>query len=390
MTGNWDKISNIVTGLRGLTTIGVSDIIGSGIGVIFWFYMAALLGAQHYGEIAYLISIASIASTISLLGTENVISVYVPKKVRLESTIYLLTIMIGIISALVLFFMFSEIGISVYVLGIIIVGLGGAEILAKRSYNSYAKYLITQKILMTVLAIGLYHIMGVNGVILGLGLSFFPYLIRIYKGFRETKIDFALLKPRRNFMINSYILNLSGTFTGSIDKLIILPLVGFVLLGNYHLGIQFISLLSIIPAIVYKYVLPRDAGGLSNKKLKQATVILSIGLTVIGIILSPIIIPIMFPEYKEAIEIIQIMSISVIPSTINLMYVSKFLATEKNRIVLISSGIHIAILILFILVLGEIYGINGIAFALVLAISIESIYYYIISKILWKNGDYTS
>ena len=47
MTGNWDKISSIVTGLRGLTTIGVSDIVGSGIGVIFWFYMAALLGAQH-------------------------------------------------------------------------------------------------------------------------------------------------------------------------------------------------------------------------------------------------------------------------------------------------------------------------------------------------------
>ncbi len=385
MTGNWDKISSIVTGLRGLTTIGVSDIVGSGIGVIFWFYMAALLGAQHYGEIAYFISIASIASTVSLLGTENVISVYVPKKVQLESTIYLLTIVIGMIAALVLFFMFSNIGISAYVLGAIIIGLGGSEILAKRMYNSYAKYLITQKILMVTLSIGLYHIMGVNGVILGLGLSFFPYLIRIYKGFRESKIDISLLKPRAGFMINSYILNLSGTFTGSIDKLIIVPLVGFVLLGNYHLGIQFIAILTILPSIVYKYVLPRDSSGISNIKIKQATVVMSIGLAGLGIILSPIIIPIMFPEYKEAIEIIQIMSISVIPSTINLMFVSKFLATERNRVVLISSGIHMVILILFILLFVEPFGINGVALALVLATSMESVYYYGINKIKRKT-----
>lgn len=384
MTNDWDKIKNISSGLKGLTIIGASDIVGSVIGAIFWFYMASLLGAEHYGQLAYFLSIASIGSTISLLGTENVLSVYIPKKVRLESTVYLLTIIIGLISALIIFFMFLNIGISTYVLGAIVVGLGGSEILAKRMYSSYSKYLIIQKILMVVLSISLYYIIGINGVILGLGISFFPYLIRIYKGFKESKIDFSVLKPRAGFMINSYILNLSGTFTGSIDKLIIVPLVGFVLLGNYHLGIQFISLLSILPAIVYKYVLPRDASGISNRKLKIATVILSIGLTIIGIILSPIIIPIIFPEYKEAIEIIQIMSISVIPSTINLMFVSKFLATERNRIVLISSGIHMAILILLIFVLGGIYGINGIALALVLAISIESIYYYIVDKVSRK------
>ena len=380
MTNDWGKIKNISSGLKGLTIIGASDIVGSAIGVIFWIYMASLLGAEHYGQLAYFLSIASIGSTISLLGTENVLSVYIPKKVRLESTVYLLTIIIGLISALIIFFMFLNVGISTYVLGAIVVGLGGSEILAKRMYSSYSKYLITQKILMVILSISLYYIIGINGVILGLGISFFPYLIRIYKGFKESKIDFSILKPKAGFMINSYILNLSGTFTGSIDKLIIVPLVGFVLLGNYNLGIQFISLLSILPAIVYKYILPRDASGISNRKLKIATVILSIGLAIIGIILSPIIIPIIFPEYKEAIEIIQIMSISIIPSTINLMFVSKFLATERNRIVLISSGIHMAILILLMFVLGGIYGINGITLALVLAISIESIYYYIVYK----------
>jgi len=381
MTTKWGKIKRISSGIKGLTTIGASDITGSAIGVIFWFYIASLLGAEHYGELAYFISIASIASTVSLLGTENVISVYIPKKVQVESTIYLLTIIIGIIAALILFFIFSDVGISVYVLGTIVIGLGLSEILAKRIYSSYAKYLITQKILMVILSIGLYYIVGVDGVLLGIGMSFFPYLIRIYKGFKETKIDFSIFRPRIGFMINSYLLNLSGTFTGSIDKVIIVPLVGFVLLGNYHLGIQFIAILTILPSIVYKYVLPRDAGGISNTRLKQATVVMSIGLAILGITLSPIIIPIMFQEYKEAIEIVQIMSISVIPSTINLMYVSKFLAAEKNRIVLISSGIHLGSLILFIFLFVETFSINGVALALVLAISIESIYYYTVDKV---------
>ena len=385
MTDNLDKIKNILSGLKGLTTIGASDIAGSVIGAVFWFYMASLLGAENYGQLSYFISIASIASTISLLGTENVISVYVPKNVRLESTIYLLTIIIGLFAALILFFMFSNVGISAYVLGAIIVGLGATEILAKRMYSSYSKYIIIQKILMVVLSIGFYHVMGINGVLLGLGVSFFPYLIRIYKGFKESKIDFSILKGRTGFMINSYLLNLSSTFTGSIDKLIILPLVGFALLGNYQLGIQFMSILTILPSIVYKYILPRDASGLSNTKLKQVTVILSIGLAVLGIFLSPIIIPIMFPAYKEAIEVVQIMSIATIPSTINLMFVSKFLAAERNRVILISTGIHMFVLILFIFLLGKTFGIDGMSTALVLAISMETIYHCIVDKVKRKT-----
>ena len=194
MTNNWDKIRNISSGLKGLTTIGASDIAGSGIGIIFWFYMASLLGAEQYGQLSYFLSIASIASTISLLGTENVISVYVAKSIKLEATIYLIPIITGSVAALILFFVFSNLGISVYVLGAIIVGLASSEILAKGLYKSYSKYLLMQKILMIGLSIGLYYIIGINGVLLGIGLAFFLYLIRIYKGFRESRIDFSLVR----------------------------------------------------------------------------------------------------------------------------------------------------------------------------------------------------
>jgi len=106
----------------------------------------------------------------------------------------------------------------------------------------------------------------------------------------------------------------------------------------------------------------------------------SVGLAIFGITLSPIIVPAFFPQYNEAIQVIQIVSLSIIPTTINLMFTSKFLAAEKNRIILISSGIHLSVLVTSLILLGRMYGINGMAAALVLAISTESVYYYIINR----------
>ena len=375
----FDKIKNI-SGLRGVGIIGISDITSSIIGAVFWLYLAALLGAESYGQLSYFLSIASIASTVSILGTDNVISVYIAKKVKLEATIFLIPIIAASIASIVLYLVFSDLGVSVYVLGAVIFGLATSEILAKGLFKSYSKYLLLTKILMVILSIGLYHIIGLEGVLIGVGLAFFVYLVRIYKGFRETKIDFSLIKPRAGFLVNSYALQLISAFNGSLDKLIIAPLVGFTLLGNYSLGVQFLSILHILPGIVYKYILPQDAGGKPNKKLKQLTVISSIGIAILGIVLGPIVIPLFLPQYVEAIAIIQIMSVSVIPSTINLMYTSKLLGNEKTKFLLMGSGIYLITLISGIIILGLAYGINGMAVAIIISTSAETGFYYFINK----------
>ena len=375
----FDKIKNI-SGLQGVSIIGSSDIASSIIGAIFWLYLASLLGAESYGQLSYFLSIASIASTASLLGTENAISVYIAKKIKLESTIFLIPIVAGSIASIILYFAFSDLGVTVYVLGAIIFGLASSEILAKGLFKAYSKYLLLTKILMVILSIGLYHIIGLEGVLLGIGLAFFVYLVRIYKGFRETKIDFSLIKPKAGFLVNSYALQLISAFNGSLDKLIIAPLVGFTLLGNYSLGVQFLSILHILPGIVYKYVLPQDASGKPNKKLKQLTVISSIGIAILGIVLGPIVIPLFLPQYTEAIAIIQIMSVSVIPSTINLMYTSKLLGNEKSKIVLLGSVIFISLQSIGIIILGDYLGITGAAFALLISSTVQALFLFLMTK----------
>lgn len=372
---------------KDLGIVGIGNITASLISGIFWFYFASLLGAEQYGEVSYYISIAVIASTLSFLGLGNAVIVYTAKGEKIQPPIFVIGIISSIITLVAVFLIFSQIGMSLYIIGYVIFSLATSEILGKKQYKNYSSYLITQKILMVGFALFFYYLIGLEGVILGIGLSFFPYIKRIYSAIQDGKINFSLIRPRLGFIINSYALDLSRTFSGYTDKLIVAPLFGFAILGNYQLGIQVLAVLAILPGIVYQYILPRDSSGDSNKKLKKLTIAVSIILAGLGFILAPIVLPILFPKFTEAIEVIQIVSISVIPSTINLMYISKFLGNELSKIVLIGSGIFLSIQIISILILGELFGVNGVAIALVLGSTAEAIFLVSVNKLIYKLTD---
>ena len=373
-----------------LASIGIADISVKGISAIFWFYVAAILGPSGYGEIAYLLSVAMIASTVALLGAGNTLIVYTAKNVKIQSALYVLTLISGSITSIVVFFIFYDVGTSFLILGYVIFGLVSSELLGYKLYKNYSKLIITQKALMVVLSIGLFYIFGQEAILIGIALSFSPYLISIIRGFKKIKINFSLVKERFNFLINSYLHTMVATLNGSVDKLIIAPFFGFALLGNYSLGLQFLSLLQIIPMAVTKYIIPQDSSGIENRKLKRITILTSVGLAILGLTIGPFAISFIFPEFGEAQDVIRIVSLSIVPSTVVLMYQSKFLGQEKNRNVLISSSIWVGTQITAIIILGSIYGINGVASAMVLGATASMIYVLIadqLDKKKLKNPD---
>ena len=372
---------------KDLGIVGIGNITASLISGIFWFYFASLLGAEQYGEVSYYISIAVIASTLSFLGLGNAVIVYTAKGEKIQPPIFVVGMISSIITLVAVFLIFSQIGMSLYIVGYVIFSLATSEILGKKQYKNYSSYLVTQKILMVGFSLFFYYFIGLEGVILGIAISFLPYIKRIYSSIKNDKIDFSLIRPRIGFIINSYALDLSRTFSGYTDKLIVAPLFGFAILGNYQLGIQVLAVLTILPGIVYQYILPRDSSGDSNKKLKKLTIAVSIVLAGLGFILAPLILPILFPKYTEAIEVIQIVSISVIPATINLMYISKFLGNELSKVVLTGSGIFLSVQIVSIFILGELFGVNGVAIALVLGASAEAIFLMTVNKLIYKLTD---
>ena len=87
----------------------------------------------------------------------------------------------------------------------------------------------------------------------------------------------------------------------------------------------------ILPHIVTQYTLPHDATGIKNKLLKNYTMIISGIMTGLTIILSPILIPIIFPKYIEAIEVIQIMGVALVPSALTLILTSELLGKENSK-----------------------------------------------------------
>jgi len=92
----------------------------SAISAIFWLYVATILGTEKYGEISYLLAIANIAYVVSFLGSGNAITVFTAKENKIQSTIYVVTVFSGVISSLVIFFLFSNEVIALYIFGAVI------------------------------------------------------------------------------------------------------------------------------------------------------------------------------------------------------------------------------------------------------------------------------
>lgn len=382
----WNFIRSLLHDTKDVQHVGIGNIAGKVIVGIFWFYMATVLGSENYGQVSYLIALGSMGAAISMVGTSNTLIVYTAKKVPIESALYSIALILGTIAAIVLYIFSSNIVVSIFVFGYIFYNLGIAQLLGNKLYKKYSIILIIQKILFVSLALLFYYVIGFEGVVLGFGLSMLVFSYIVLKELKDTKIDFKILKPRFGFMINNYALTIEKVLNSQVDKLIIAPMFGFALLGNYALSIQFLSIMLIIPSIVFQYTLSQDATGNLSRKIKKISIISSVIVAILGIILSPILIPIIFPEYVEAIQLIQIISFQVIPSAIILSYNSELLGKEKSRFVLIGQGISVSVYLIGLLTLGTIIGINGVAISLVLSGICQAVFYIIIIRHL-KNQE---
>lgn len=374
---NWKSIKQI-KGLRSISQIGAATAGGNAIAAFFWIYMADLMGQEDYGELGYLLSIAAIASTISIVGGQWTMSVYTAKGVRIESSLYFISIITSTVTAIVLYFLFENVGIGVYVIGVVIFNLFVAEILGKKRYKTYSKIFFLQKIILVILAILLYYILGAEGVLLAYGISFLVFTSRIISTLRNHEFNFGLLRQRFKFWMFNYIIQLSNSARAQIDILLIGPLFGFTLVGNYFLGLQVVGLFLILPLIIFKYTLPQDSSGSSTKQIKIIAIVASIGFALLGIFVAPEVILFALPEYADTVELIPLLSLAIIPRTVTTMLMSEFLGKENNMHLLVGNLIAFSIVVLGILYLPEYFDIMGLAIAYILSVTIQTIYLLII------------
>jgi O-antigen/teichoic acid export membrane protein len=365
---------------KDLTSIGIANIMAMGISGIFFLFIASLIGDEGYGNLSYLFAIGNIVGGIALLGSTDVLVVYRAKNIKIQSTIFLIVVIVSIVCSITTYVFIESIEVSLYILGMVIFTLTVHDALGTKTFRNYSFYIITQRIMGIGLAVILYFSIGIEGIILGYALGYLPFAIFGYKSCKNIPINFQMIKTRKNFIVISYAKSLMKIFVTQLDKIIIFPLFGAILLGNYALGFQIFILMGILPGIIYLYIVPQESSGNNQPKLKKIAVISAIIISIFSYFLSPMILPQLFPKFNESIEIIQIMSIALTPYVISNMIIASLLANEKIMKVVTGQGIILVILIVGIFILKEEFGIVGAAMSFTISNFIGAFYYFKISK----------
>ena len=384
MVDDSKNLKDKIFAFKDLGMIGSADIIGAAITGIFWLSIALFLEVEEYGEVHYFIGIAGLAYVITLIGTQNTVTVYSAKKINVISILFFLSILASAAAALIVFIIFNKLDVSLLLIAYVVNEMSVGYLLGKKLFTNYSKYILTQRTLTFILGFGFYFIFGMEGIIFALALSYVHFSILIYKGLKDSPVNFSALKAHSGFIINNYSHSVVGGFRANIDKIIIGPFLGFMILGNYALALQLVALLTIIPQIVFKYTLSHDASEIPTTKIKLWTFMFAIVTCITTIVLSPHIIPLFFQKFVDVVVAIQILSISVIPGTAVLFYISKFLGLEKSKSPLIGLVIQVAIVILGIVILGPSYEIVGISISYVLGSCANLTYLFFANRLLDK------
>ena len=354
-------------GIKEVLSLSVGDYGGAIIASAFWLLLAFLISPEEYGEIHYFMGIAGLAFGISLLTTQDTIVVYTAKNVRLAPTLFLISLIAGGIAAVVVAALFSRVDSSFLLLGFIVNDLAIGYILGKKLFTKYPKYFLIQKSLTFVLGISFFYLFGVAGILFAIAISYSHFIFIIVTVFRNSSIDFSLLKKHRGFIGNNYFMNISGAVRSHMDKIIIVPLIGFEILGNYALALQIYAVLMIFSNIIYRYALPHDASGTNTRKIKLIGLSYAVGVSMLGFTILPLVVPLVFEKFSDIGPAIQIISLAVIPTTISLFYTSQILGREKSSVILASRILGSISIIVMLLILAPLYGMIGAASAFVLS-----------------------
>lgn len=381
----WKRIKDIISNSKGGTALGVSTFSSSMITAVYGILVVPIVGAEGYGTISLYSTIATILGAIVSFGASNSLLVLMPKQIKIFSTISFITLSSAVIIATIIFFIFKEISISIFIIGVIIFELGSSRLLAKQTYSGYGRYILSQRICFVILSLAFYFILGPTGMVLGMGLSMFIALPIVITGIRESRVDFTLIKTRSKFLINNYFLRLLRTSYAYVDRLIVFPLFGFVTLGNYEFGMQIVTFANVLSVFFYNYIQPKDAKNESTRKFKVIMLSASASISLVIVSLSPFFLHMFFPQFKEITTMIPILGISVFPHSLTVLYLSKFLGSEKSKEVSIAAALHLGIQILGIIILVHFFFAIGIALAFLIGETLEALYLMSRHKVIFNR-----
>jgi O-antigen/teichoic acid export membrane protein len=373
---------------RGLVYVTVGNLLGAAITGGFWLLLATVQTPEEYGTTNYSIAIASFASFIVLLGLNTVVTTYIAKgstRINIETNqlVFISSIVVAVVVSILHDWM-----LGLFVVGMAFWMMSLYEALGKKLYKQYALINIGARSSQLALSIILFFVIGVSGVVIGFVISFFLFSYRYFGTIRYFNFrQFSEVKGLMKFASHSYSFNMANAFFMYFDKLIIVPLFGVAVLGFYQFGFQFLMFLGMVPVSFYQYLLPEQSSSSSAGSAKTTKVhifgfLVSVALAGLLFILSPWIVDNLFPKFVDAIEVLRILSVGIVPMMVVWNLNSRFVALNHTRNVVIGSAIYLIVQISLMLELGYSMGAPGIAIATVLALVSQAVFLFLSSRYL--------
>jgi O-antigen/teichoic acid export membrane protein len=381
------RIFRILNLHGGLIYITAGNLLGAIIGAGFWLLLASLQNAEEYGKINYEISLGSLIASVALLGFNTTINLYSGRSltslnVQANQTVLITT---GISSIAVLLLLSNWL-LALFILTMNFWVMSTHGLLGRKSYVHYSISTIGARASQFVMSIFLYYMFGVHGIIIGFIISFIVFSYPYFFTIRKFSLNFNIVKAKVKSSLHVYSFNLSNALLLYLDKLIIGPLFGYAILGQYQLAFQFLMFFGVIPISFYQYLIPEESSGRKNTRLRTVGLFISVALTIVMFMVSPWIMKTFFPSYIGSSVPTQILSLGTVPMMVVWIVNSKLITTGKTKLVLSGAIIYQVIQAVLIIFLGNYIGINGLALAVVLALSFQASYLCVSSKYFEKKN----
>ena len=308
--------------LKNLSYVSMGRIISAALQGAFYLIFAMILDPEVYGELSYLIALAGMASIISRFGIPNTVVVFTAQGKKLESDHMIIVSLILIsISSIILFSINVFSGLLCLVLSMFV--LDQHYFLGLKQYRKFMWFSIIKGLLLVSIPILLYFVWDISGILIGMIIS---HIVSSYSLFRKVHLkipNFMIIKKNYQKIIHNFGIDVSLNLTRHIDKLVIVPLLGFYSAGIYQLNFQILIILEIIPLSVHSYLLAEESSGQKHTKIYLISIFISAILVLLIVITIPTIIENFLPKYSEGIFGMQVMTLALIPSSISVIFTAK-------------------------------------------------------------------
>ena len=376
MANRFLELFNQIKTLTGLNLgIGYVTLAHLGSVVIFsllWLTLASILTVEDYGKISYLLAISFMGVMFSNFGLRITMLTYLPKGIKeLRNQINSLILITSISIAVATLLIFQSISIFVVLITTAFIMMSTAECLANKKYKEYVILLIGAPSTQVLLTLIFYYIGGIEFALIGYGIGSIPFSYRYFSSLRFFRFRFDEIRSRFRFVMHSFSLLIARNVQW-YDKLLIAPLFGFFILGQYQIGIQFLLFVGVIPQILFQFLLPENAIGVSHSRIRYTGIIVTFALVVILWFATPSIISNLFPKYVESIFTTQIILIGAVPLTINALIGAKLLGLGESKYVFYGALFYLGVQTISISTLGLAYSTIGLAISIVLALSSQA------------------